>query len=149
MNNKSPFGLNEWLLYLQDRKFPVGSDSIAKLKKQIKTPDETLDRMQKNIASEPLLAFAILNQANTMVEYKRNDIKSPIHAASMIGMTGIGKVFDVLEPVTIQSKNGAHAAFLREVQISYEAAAIAKRWAIEKKIKEKLLSMFILGKETH
>ena len=134
MNNKSPFGLNEWLLYLQDRKFPVGSDSIAKLKKQIKTPDETLDRMQKNIASEPLLAFAILNQANTMVEYKRNDIKSPIHAASMIGMTGIGKVFDVLEPVTIQSKNDAHAAFLREVQISYEAAAIAKRWAIEKKI---------------
>lgn len=134
MKNKSPFGLNEWLLYLQDRKFPVGSDSIAKLKKQVKTPDETLDRMQKNIASEPLLAFAILNQANTIVEYKRNDIKSPIHAASMIGMSGIGKAFDTLEPVNINKNHDAHAAFLREVQISYEAASIARRWAIEKKI---------------
>ncbi|SBS33141.1 HDOD domain protein [Marinomonas aquimarina] len=134
MKNKSPFGLNEWLLYLQDRKFPVGSDSIAKLKKQIKTPDETLDRMQKNIASEPMLAFAILNQANTMVEYKRNDIKSPIHAASMIGMSGIGRVFDALEPYMPNGKNHAHRAFSREVQISYEAAAMARRWAIEKKI---------------
>ena len=132
--NKSPFGLNEWLLYLQDRKFPVGSDSIAKLKKQIKTPDETLDRMQKNIASEPMLAFAILNQANTMVEYKRNDIKSPIHAASMIGMAGISKVFDALDSYIANGKNPAHRAFSREVQISYEAAAIARRWAIEKKI---------------
>lgn len=132
--NKSPFGLNEWLLYLQDRKFPVGSDSITKLKKQIKTPDETLDRMQKNIASEPMLAFAILNQANTMVEYKRNDIKSPIHAASMIGMSGVGKVFDLLDPYTPNNKNHAHRAFSREVQISYEAAAMARRWAIEKKI---------------
>lgn len=132
--NKSPFGLNEWLLYLQDRKLPVGSDSIAKLKKQIKTPDETLDRMQKNIASEPMLAFAILNQANNMVEYKRNDIKSPLHAASMIGMSGIGKIFDSLDPYIPNGKNHAHRAFSREVQISYEAAAMARRWAIEKKI---------------
>lgn len=134
MKNKSPFGLNEWLLYLQDRKFPVGSDSIAKLRKQIKTPDATLDRMQKNIASEPMLAFAILNQANAIVTYKRNDIKSPIHAASMIGMSGISKVFESLEPYTPIAKNHVHRAFSREVQISYEAAFMARRWAIEKKI---------------
>lgn len=134
MKNKSPFGLNEWLLYLQDRKFPVGSDSIAKLKQQIKAPDATLDRMQKNIASEPMLAFAILNQANTIVEYKRNDIKSPLHAASMIGMKGISGAVDRVEPFTPSLKNTAHVAFLREVQVSYEAAAMSRRWAIEKKI---------------
>ncbi|MBM6549713.1 HDOD domain-containing protein [Marinomonas ostreistagni] len=134
MNNKSPFGLNEWLLYLQDRKFPAGSESIAKLTKQIKTPDETLDRMQKNIASEPMLAFAILNQANTIVEYKRNDIKSPLHAASMIGMKGIGQSLSKLDSYTPSSKNKAHISFLREIQISYEAAAMARRWAIDKKI---------------
>lgn len=134
MKNKSPFGLTEWLLYLQDRKLPVGSDSIAKLRKQIKTPDETLDRMQSNIASEPMLAFAILSRANMIVEYKRNDIKSPIHAASMIGMKGISMIFESLESYTYSRKNPAHAAFWREVQISYEAAAMARRWAIEKKI---------------
>ncbi len=134
MKNKSPSGLTEWLLYLQDRKLPVGSDNIAKLRKQIKTPDETLDRMQSNIASEPMLAFAILNRANMIVEYKRNDIKSPIHAASMIGMKGIATIFDSLEPYQYSRKNPAHAAFWREVQTSYEAAAIAKQWALEKKI---------------
>lgn len=134
MKNKSPFGLNEWLLYLQDRKFPAGSESLAKLRKQIKTPDETLDRMQKNIASEPMLAFAILNQANVVVQYKRNDIKSPIHAATMIGMKGIAGALDKLDPYTPAANNHAHNSFLREVQISYEAAAMARRWAIDKKI---------------
>ncbi|RDL43001.1 metal-dependent hydrolase [Marinomonas piezotolerans] len=134
MKNKSPSGLTEWLLYLQDRKLPASSDNIAKLKKQIKSPDETLDRMQNNIASEPMLAFSILNQANKIVEYKRNDIKSPIHAASMIGMKGISGVFDSLEAYTFSRKNLAHTAFWREVQISYEAAAMARQWAIEKKI---------------
>lgn len=129
---KSPFGLSEWLINLKDRKLPVSSDSISRLRNQIKTPDETLDRMQRNIASEPMLAFAILNEANMVVAYKRNDIKSPIHAASMIGMNGLSKIFDKVAPYTRSRKESHQRAYWREVQISYEAASIARRWAIEK-----------------
>ncbi|WCN11431.1 HDOD domain-containing protein [Marinomonas mediterranea] len=132
--NKSPFNLEEWLIFLKDKKFPVEASNLARLKNQIKSPYETLDRMRSNIASEPLLAFAILNEANKVVPNKRSDIKTPNHAASMIGMSGIERVLDQLEPYEYSRKNPEQNSFLKEIQVSYEAAAIAKRWAIEKNI---------------
>ncbi|TDO99012.1 HDOD domain-containing protein [Marinomonas balearica] len=132
--NKSPFNLEEWLIFLKDKKFPVETSNLARLKNQIKSPYETLDRMRSNIASEPFLAFAILNEANKVVPNKRADIKNPSHAASMIGMSGIERVVGQLEPYEYSRKNPAQNALLKEVQVSYEAASIARRWAIEKNI---------------
>ncbi|MFT2109817.1 HDOD domain-containing protein [Marinomonas sp. 2405UD68-3] len=133
MSDKSPFGLEEWLTFLQSKKLPVSAGNFSRLKKQIKSPDETLDKLQNNIASEPFLAFTILSEANRVVPNKRSDIKTPNHAASMVGMNGLSKTLGRLEPCEYSKKNPAHKHFLRQVQISYEAASIAKRWAIEKR----------------
>lgn len=133
MNDKSPFGLEEWLTFLQHKKLPVSAGNFSRLKKQLKSPDETLDKLQNNISSEPFLAFTILSEANKVVSNKRADIKTPNHAASMVGMNGLSKVLNKLEPCEFSKKNAAHQNFLRQVQISYEAASIAKRWAIEKR----------------
>ncbi|WP_191603101.1 HDOD domain-containing protein [Marinomonas algicola] len=134
MSDKSPFGLEEWLTFLQSKKLPVSAGNYSRLKKQVKSPDETLDKLQSNISSEPFLAFTILSEANKVVSNKRADIKTPNHAASMVGMDGLSKVLNKLEPCKYSAKDPAHQHFLRQVQISYEAASIAKRWAIEKRI---------------
>ncbi|SBS30165.1 HDOD domain protein [Marinomonas spartinae] len=133
MDKKPPFGLNEWLDFLKKQKFPVRKGNLARLKNQTKTPDEALDRLQTNIASEPFIAFALLNEANKVVPNKRSDIKTPHHAAAMIGMNGITAVLKNLIPYEHLAKDPAHAAMVREVQSSYEAATIAKHWAIEKR----------------
>ncbi len=133
MSDKSPFGLEEWLTFLQSKKLPVSAGNFSRLKKQIKSPDETLDKLQNNISSEPFLAFTILSEANRVVHNKRSDIKTPNHAASMVGMNGLSKALSRLEPCEYSKKNPAHKEFLRQVQISYEAASIARRWAIEKR----------------
>jgi HD-like signal output (HDOD) protein len=133
MSDKSPFGLEEWLTFLQSKKLPVSAGNFSRLKKQVKSPDETLDKLQNNISSEPFLAFTILSEANKIVSNKRADIKTPNHAASMVGMNGLSKVLNRLEPCKYTTKDPAHQHFLRQVQISYEAASIAKRWAIEKR----------------
>lgn len=133
MSDKSPFGLEEWLKYLKDKKLPVGFDNLTRLRHQIQTPDEALDRLQSNIASEPFLAFIVLSEANKVVQNKRTDIKTPSHAASMVGMNGLSRVIGRLYPCKFSERNRAHQHFLKEVQISYEAASIAKRWAIERR----------------
>lgn len=133
MMKNAPNGLNEWLDFLKKQKFPVKAGNLARLKNQTKTPDETLDRLQANIASEPFIAFTILNEANLIVPNKRSDIKTPHHAASMIGMNGITTLLKKLTPYEHLAKEPAHNALAREVQSSYEAATIAKRWAIEKR----------------
>lgn len=133
MSDNSPFGLDQWLTFLQEKKFPVHAGNLTRLKHQIKTPDETLDRLQNNISSEPFLAFVIISEANRVVQNKRTDIKTPNHAASMVGMNGLSKLMGKLLSCEFSKKNSAHQNFLRQVQISYEAASIARRWAIEKK----------------
>jgi len=134
MKDKSPSGLNEWLHFLKNKKFPVKSVNLTRLKTQIKRTEDTLDGMQTNIASDPLLAFAILNEANRTVPNQNGEIKTPFHAAAMVGMNGIGKLFHRFIPYnTNTTQPPPHlAAFLSEIQTSYEAAAIARHWAIEK-----------------
>ena len=134
MIDKSPSGLNEWLHFLKNKKFPVQAVSLARLKTQIKRTEDTLDGIQANIASDPLLAFAILNEANRIVPNKNSEIKTPFHAAAMVGMNGIEKLLPQFAPYNLNAKEkpAPLIAFLSEIQISYEAATIARRWAIEK-----------------
>ncbi|AWY01183.1 metal-dependent hydrolase [Marinomonas primoryensis] len=134
MKDKSPSGLNEWLHFLKNKKFPVKAVNLSRLKTQIKRTEDTLDGMQANIASDPLLAFAILNEANRIIPNKNSEIKTPFHAAAMVGMNGIAKLFPRFAPYDIKTtqKIPHVAAFLSEIQTSYEAATIARHWAIEK-----------------
>jgi HD-like signal output (HDOD) protein len=134
MKDKSPSGLNEWLHFLKNKKFPVRGVNLSRLKTQIKRTEDTLDGMQANIASDPLLAFAILNEANRIMPNKNNEIKTPFHAAAMVGMNGIAKLFThfVAYDTKDKLKQPHLMAFLSELQTSYEAATIARHWAIEK-----------------
>ncbi|NVK75488.1 MAG: HDOD domain-containing protein [Oceanospirillaceae bacterium] len=134
MKDKSPSGLNEWLHFLKNKKFPVRAVNLARLKTQIKRAEDTLDSMQTNIASDPLLAFAILNEANRTVPNKNSEIKTPFHAAAMVGMSGIEKLLPhFVSYETKNKKNSPHLTeFLSQLQTSYEAATIARHWAIEK-----------------
>lgn len=136
MKDKSPSSLNEWLHFLKNKKFPVKSANLARLKSQIKRTEDTLDTldaMQTNIASDPMLAFTILNEANRITPSKSSQIKTPFHAASMIGMKGIAKLFNRFTPYNLKNKKQPPhlIAFLSQVQTSYEAASIAKYWAIK------------------
>ncbi|ETX10344.1 metal-dependent hydrolase [Marinomonas ushuaiensis DSM 15871] len=136
MKDKSPSSLNEWLHFLKNKKFPVKSVNLARLKTQIKRTEETLDTldgMQTNIASDPMLAFTILNEANRITLNQTSQIKTPLHAASMIGMKGITRLFTRFTPYNSKNKNHPPhlVAFLNQVQTSYEAASIAKYWAIK------------------
>lgn len=136
MKDKSPYGLNEWLHFLKSKKFPVKAANLTRLKTQLKRTEDTLDTldgMQANIISDPILAFAILNEANRIVPNKNSEIKSPFHAAAMVGMNGIARLFRQFSPYNITKQSPPNLiAFLSEVQTSYEAAVIAKYWAIEK-----------------
>ena len=134
MIDKSPSGLNEWLHFLKNKKFPVRAVNLTRLKTQTKRTEDTLDGIQANIASDPLLAFAILNEANRIIPNKNSEIKTPFHAAAMVGMNGIAKL---LPPFVAYETKGKQKqphlmAFLSELQTSYEAATIARHWAIEK-----------------
>jgi HD-like signal output (HDOD) protein len=134
MIDKSPSGLNEWLHFLKNKKFPVQAVNLTRLKTQIKRTEDTLDGIQANIAADPLLAFAILNEANRIVPNKNSEIKTPFHAAAMVGMNRIEKLIPQFAPYTLSTKENPAPliAFLSEIQISYEAATMARRWAIEK-----------------
>lgn len=134
MKDKSPSGLNEWLHFLKNKKFPVRAVNLSRLKTQIKRTEDTLDGMQANIASDPLLAFAILNEANRIMPNKNSEIKTPFHAAAMVGMNGIARLFShfVAYETKDRHKQPHLMAFLRELQTSYEAATIARHWSIEK-----------------
>lgn len=133
MKDKSPFGLDEWLHFLKDKKFPVKSVSLSRLKTQLNRTDDTLDGMQANIASEPLLAFAILNEANRTLSNKSSNIKNPFHAAALIGTNRITKLFSRFEAYKITKHSPPHLmAFLSEVQTSYEAASMARFWTLQK-----------------
>ena len=134
MIDKSPSGLNEWLHFLKTKKFPVRAVNLVRLKTQIKRTEDTLDGIQANIASDPLLAFAILNEANRIVPNKNSEIKTPFHAAAMVGMSGIAELLPQFAPYNLNTKQKSAnlIAFLSEIQTSYEAATIARHWAIEK-----------------
>jgi HD-like signal output (HDOD) protein len=133
MKDKSPSGLNEWLHFLKSKKFPVKSVNLTRLKTQLKRTEDTLDGMQENIASDPLLAFAILNEANRIIPNKNSEIKTPFHAAAMVGMNGIAKLFTRFDAYEVTKQSPANLiAFLSEVQTSYEAATMARHWTIEK-----------------
>ncbi|TBR44711.1 HDOD domain-containing protein [Marinomonas agarivorans] len=132
MSNKSPSSLEEWLIFLQHKKFPVAADHLKKISRHLTAPDEAIDKMQKHIAGEPFVGFMTISVANKMVTSNRGDIKTPIHAASMIGMNGLLKITQKLYPCTFARDNKAHQEFLRQQQISYEAATIAKYWSMRR-----------------
>lgn len=133
MSNKSPSSLEEWLIFLQNKKFPVAADHLKKISRHLTAPDEAIDKMQKHIAGEPFVGFMAISVANKMITSNRGDIKTPIHAASMIGMNGLLKITQKLYPCTFSKDNKAHQEFLRQQQISYESATIAKYWSIERR----------------
>ncbi|WP_236037277.1 HDOD domain-containing protein [Marinomonas vulgaris] len=118
---------------MKDKKFPVREKHLSRLKNQIKNGD-TLDNMRDNIASDPLLAFAILNEANRNIRNKNNDITSPLHAAAIVGINGIVRLLPNFAPYYLDPKQTSPhlSAFLSEVQTSYEAASIAKLWVSKK-----------------
>jgi len=133
MMNKSPSSLEEWLKFLQNKKFPVAASHLKQISRLLTAPDEALDKMQKHIAGEPFIGFMAISVANKMVTNNRGDITTPIHAASMIGMNGLLKITQKLYPCNFSKDNLAHQEFLRQLQISYESASIAKYWSIERR----------------
>ncbi|REG81616.1 HDOD domain-containing protein [Marinomonas pollencensis] len=132
MNDKSPYGLNKWLRFLKEHKLPVRSENLASLKKHISHPDATIENLQTKIKHQPMVAFALLNQANKIIPNKRGEIKNPYHAGSMLGINGIKQSLATLAPYQHDNNNPAHRAFLQEIQTSYEAAGIAQRWSVAK-----------------
>lgn len=133
MKDKSPFGLNEWLHFLKSKHFPVKANVLIRLKVQVTRSEDTLENMQANIASDPFLAFAILNEANRIVPNKDSQIKTPFHAATMIGMSGIAKLLPQFSPYEDKKQKAPHVqALLGAMQTSYEAASISRSWAIGK-----------------
>ncbi|BFM48623.1 hypothetical protein THO17_07860 [Marinomonas sp. THO17] len=107
---------------------------MARLKAQIVRQEDTLESMQKNIASDPLLAFAILNEANRIVPNRHTEINTPFHAATMVGMKGIHNLFKHFDAYETRNRKLPERlkAFIRAIQTSYEAATIARHWSIEK-----------------
>jgi HD-like signal output (HDOD) protein len=133
MSDKSPSSLEEWLIYLKDKKFPVGSDNLTKLQNQLKSPQGAIDGLQHSILAEPFIGFMSISVANQIAKNNNNQIKTPTHAVSMVGIDGLEKITKQLYPCQFSNNNRAHCEFLRQVQISYEAASIAKFWSIEKR----------------
>ena len=125
MKDKSPFGLNEWLIFLKNQKFPVRAKSLRNLRRLYMEEDYNVDSIQQIIAQEPFLALAIINEANRMVSNSDNDIKTPSHAASMVGANRTASLLSALIAI---DKTPSRDALLKEFQTSYEAAAIAKHW---------------------
>ncbi|TYL47631.1 HDOD domain-containing protein [Marinomonas sp. IMCC 4694] len=134
MKDKTPSGLNEWLHFLKSKKIPVRGSTLLRLKNEIEAEENTPNEISACIMSDPLLAFSILNEANRVISNKDNDIKSPIHAAAIIGTNGIKRLFPSLAPYRLSAtENTPHiVSFLNEIQTSYDAATIAKHWAAEK-----------------
>ncbi len=133
MKDTSPSGLNEWINFLKNKKFPVKTANLTRLKVQLRKTEGTLDAMQANIASDPLLSFAILNEANRVLSNKDSEIKTPSHATAMVGTNGIEKLLFRCEAYETNNSPPEHViAFLSQIQTSYEAATMAKYWAIEK-----------------
>jgi len=133
MKNTLPSSLNEWLNFLKNKRFPVKANNLSRLKIQLRKAEGTLDSMQANIASDPLMAFAILNEANRVVSNNNSEIKTPIHAAAMLGLNGIERSLSQFEAYDVSTKPPEYLiAFLSQIQTSYEAASMAKYWAIEK-----------------
>ncbi|OUR67421.1 hypothetical protein A9Q77_10280, partial [Marinomonas sp. 42_23_T18] len=64
MSDKSPSSLEEWLIYLKDKKFPVGSNNLAKLQHQLKSPKGAIDGLQNSILAEPYIGFMAISVAN-------------------------------------------------------------------------------------
>lgn len=133
MSDKSPSSLEEWLIYLKDKKFPVGSDNLTKLQNQLKSPQGAIDGLQNSILAEPFIGFMAISVANQIAKNNNSQIKTPTHAVSMVGIDGLAKIANQLYPCQFSSNNRAHCEFLKQVQISYEAASIAKFWSIEKR----------------
>lgn len=133
MSDKSPSSLEEWLIYLKDKKFPVGSNNLAKLQHQLKSPKGAIDGLQNSILAEPYIGFMAISVANQISKNSNSQIKTPSHAVSMVGIDGLTKITNQLYPCQFSSNNRAHCEFLKQVQISYEAACIAKFWSIEKR----------------
>lgn len=136
MKDKTPSGLNEWLQFLKSKKIPVKAGTLQRLKNEIEAEEDTPNEISACIVSDPFLAFSILNEANRVIPNKDNDIKSPIHAAAIIGTNGIKRLFPTLAPYRLSAtKNTPHIiSFLNEIQTSYDAATIAKYWATDKHI---------------
>ncbi|EAQ63982.1 hypothetical protein MED121_20471 [Marinomonas sp. MED121] len=133
MSNKSPTSPEEWLTHLKDKKFPVGSKNLTKLQKQLTSPKGAIDGLQTSILAEPFIGFMAISVANQIAKNNNSQIKTPAHAVSMVGIDGLTKIIGQLYPCTFSSNNRAHCEFLKQVQISYEAACIAKFWSIEKR----------------
>ena len=133
MSDKSPASLEEWLIYLKDKKFPVGSNNLTKLQNQLKSPKGAIDSLQSSILAEPFIGFMAISVANQIAKSNNSQIKTPTHAVSMVGIDGLNKIISQLYPCQFSINNRAHCEFLKQVQISYEAACIAKFWSIEKR----------------
>lgn len=133
MSDKSPASLEEWLIYLKDKKFPVGSNNLTKLQNQLKSPKGAIDGLQSSILAEPFIGFMAISVANQVAKSNNSQIKTPTHAVSMVGIDGLNKIISQLYPCQFSNNNRAHGEFLKQVQISYEAACIAKFWSIEKR----------------
>ncbi|GAB3482706.1 HDOD domain-containing protein [Marinomonas epiphytica] len=127
MQNSSPSNLEQWQSFFSEKKFPVGARNLSMLRRLFNDEESRFEHIQNIIEKEPMLGLAVLIEATQSSTNKENDIKSPIHAASMIGMNKIIKLPNRLEPFVNNSK--ASAMYLRGLQTSYEAAYIAKQWA--------------------
>lgn len=129
---KLPFGLNEWLDFLKSKKFPVKDTNLARLKSHYAKENTSLANMHDELSSDPLLAFAIINQANKFKKSDNSEIGNPAHAAAMLGPNSMQKMLSRFSPVDIHSSKPNLKAFLREVEISFGAATLAKNWTMKK-----------------
>ena len=88
------YRLKKWLSTLPKHSIPLNVSAIQKTKKEITSPNSTINHLAKTIQQDPVLCLKLFLKAHWQLKQKEHDIQGMIH---LIGLLGLDHIQQILE----------------------------------------------------
>ncbi|MFP8966354.1 HDOD domain-containing protein [Pokkaliibacter sp. CJK22405] len=129
--SESPFGLDAWVDYLQDKPLPVMAHSRQMLSKRLSIPNVALMDLSPALQADPVLSLHILRRANLLNRNQDTDIRTLDHALSSLGLVKIRELIDEVPVLQMNTKSVAHRQYLYSIANSIHAAIQVRDWVMQ------------------
>ena len=121
----SPYGLQQWVAFLQDKPLPVHARTSALLRQLLAQENTSLTQLQQVIVTDPVFSLHTVSLANQLNRNPETDVSTVELAVATLGLDRIRQLTETLPLIRINPHSVPHKQYFHAIANSYHAATQA------------------------
>lgn len=133
-NAAAPYGLEQWLEFLQDKPLPIRVSTRKRLHALLTSDSSNLMSLVPVVRTDPVLSLQLAREAQRLHAIKGSQVSGISHVVQSLGFEAITECLRTLRTLRLNAHSVRHKMFYRATADSFHASTQAHAWVTHKKL---------------